>query len=135
MSFSTSNKRSAIIAGLFFAVLSTTILGVHHFYKNENQQFEEYTYNLFCQEVSGNTISLHYTLKNPSAYGITDAPLSIGSCTTDTSSVCAAIEQPLRLRLILYMKNRFRPLPELSHSFPSFYQSISFTLPLILIHI
>ncbi|MCI8561138.1 MAG: DUF885 domain-containing protein [Dorea sp.] len=97
MSFSTSNKRSAIIAGLFFAVLSTTILGVHHFYKNENQQFEEYTYNLFCQEVSGNTISLHYTLKNPSAYGITDAPLSIGSCTTDTSSVCAAIENALAL--------------------------------------
>lgn len=97
MSFSTSNKRSAIIAGLFFAVLSTTILGVQHFYKNENQQFEEYTYNLFCQEVSGNTISLHYTLKNPSAYGITDAPLSIGSCTTDTSSVCAAIENALAL--------------------------------------
>lgn len=97
MSISTSNKRSAIIAVIFAAVLFTTVLGVHHFYKNENQQFEEYTHNLFCQEVSGNTISLHYTLKNPSAYGITDAPVSIGSCTADTGSVCAAIENALAL--------------------------------------
>lgn len=92
-----SKKRSAVIAAIFFAVLSVTVLSVHHFYKNENEQFEEYTHNLFCQEVSGNTISLHYTLKNPAAYGITDAPVSIGSCTTDTASVCAAIENALAL--------------------------------------
>lgn len=92
-----SKKRSAVIAAIFLAILSVTVLSVHHFYKNENEQFEEYTHNLFCQEVSGNTISLHYTLKNPAAYGITDVPVSIGSCTTDTASVCAAIENALAL--------------------------------------
>ncbi len=92
-----SKKRSAVITAIFLAVLSVTVLSVHHFYKNENQQFEEYTYNLFCQEVSGNTISLHYTLKNPAAYGITDAPVSIGSCTADTTSICAAVENALAL--------------------------------------
>lgn len=106
-----SKKRSAVIAAIFFAVLSVTVLSVHHFYKNENEQFEEYTHNLFCQEVSGNTISLHYTLKNPAAYGITDTPVSIGSCTTDTASVCAAIENALALlksydRRRLSAKNR-----------------------------
>lgn len=92
-----SKKRSAVIAAIFLAILSVTVLSEHHFYKNENEQFEEYTHNLFCQEVSGNTISLHYTLKNPAAYGITDVPVSIGSCTTDTASVCAAIENALAL--------------------------------------
>ena len=39
-----SKKRSATVAAIFLAVLSVTVLSVHHFYKNENQRFEEYTH-------------------------------------------------------------------------------------------
>lgn len=94
---SISKKRSAIVAVLFAAALFTTVFGVQHLNKNENKHFEQYTYDLFCQEVSGNTISLHYTLKNPSDYGIDNVPVSIGSCTTDTSAVCASLENALAL--------------------------------------
>lgn len=92
---SISKKRSAIIAALFAAALFTTVFGVHHFSQNENKHFEQYTHDLFCQEVSGNTISLHYTLKNPSDYGIDNVPVSIGSCTSDTTAICASIENAL----------------------------------------
>lgn len=58
-------------------------------------KFESYTNSLFCQEVSSNTISLHYTLENPTDYGIKEAPVSFGSCTTDTASISASAENAL----------------------------------------
>ena len=122
-----SKKRSAVIAAIFFAVLSVTVLSVHHFNKNENQQFEEYTYNLFCQEVSGNTISLHYTLKNPAAYGITNAPVSLGSCITDTGSVCAAIENSLAL-LQSYDRRRLSKENKLTYDVLEDYFTTAFEL-------
>ncbi len=122
-----SKKRSAVITAVFLAVLSVTVLSVHHFYKNENQQFEEYTYNLFCQEVSGNTISLHYTLKNPSAYGITDTPVSIGSCTADTGSICAAIENGLAL-LKSYDRRRLSAENKLTYDVLEDYYTTAFEL-------
>lgn len=92
---SISKKRSAIIAASFLAALLITAAAICHFNRNENLDFEKYTHDLFCQEVSGNTISLHYTLKNPSAYGIADAPVSLGSYCTDTASACAALENAI----------------------------------------
>lgn len=92
---SISKKRSAAIIASFLAVLLISAVTICHLNRDENQDFEKYTHDLFCQEVSGNTISLHYTLKNPSAYGITDVPVSLGSCTTDARSICVSIENAL----------------------------------------
>ncbi len=92
---SISKKHSAIIAASFLAALLITAAAICHFNRNENLDFEKYTHDLFCQEVSGNTISLHYTLKNPSSYGITDAPVSLGSYCTDTASACATLENAI----------------------------------------
>lgn len=63
--------------------------------KSADAKFEAYTDNLFCQEVSSNTISLHYTLENPSDYGIDKAPVSFGSCSTDTAAISASAENAL----------------------------------------
>lgn len=90
-----SKKRSLIIASLSLAVLLLSAGLYWHFRGNENQQFENYTKNLFCQEVSGSTISLHYTLKDPSAYGIENAPVSYGYLTADTDIICASSENAL----------------------------------------
>lgn len=57
-----------------------------------NKSFQEFTNELFQQEVSSNTISLHYTLKNPSDYGILDAPVTYGSFSTDSRGTIAALE-------------------------------------------
>lgn len=90
-----SKKRSAIIASSLLLVLFLSVLILRRVHLDEDQQFEDYTRNLFCQEVAGNTISLHYTLKDPSAYGIKDAPVTFGSCTTDTTAICASAENAL----------------------------------------
>ena len=92
-----SKKRSVAIvfsiAILFFLATELFL----HLDKSEDQRFLEYTHQLFCTEVSGSTITLHYTLKDPEAFGITDAPVTYGTCTTDTEAICASAENALAL--------------------------------------
>lgn len=60
-----------------------------------NTAFRQFTLELFRQDVSANTIGLHYTLKNPSDYDITHAPVTYGSFSTNTTGVLAALENSL----------------------------------------
>jgi uncharacterized protein (DUF885 family) len=48
-------------------------------------EFESLTDELFVQEVSASTISLHYTLEHPEDYGIENLPVTYGNLTTDSS--------------------------------------------------
>ncbi len=40
--------------------------------------FSKFCEELFVSEVSSNTINLHFTLSDPSSYGISDAPITLG---------------------------------------------------------
>lgn len=55
---------------------------------NANTEFRNFTLSLFQSEVSSNTINLHYSLKNPEKYGITSAPITLGSF--DHSSIASS---------------------------------------------
>lgn len=59
---------------------------------NANTAFKNFTFCLFQQEVSSNTINLHYTLKEPEKYGITNAPIALGSYDFNEISALASIE-------------------------------------------
>lgn len=68
-----------IPAALF--LVTSLVLYVHKRSQvSENEDFYEFTTNMFCQEVLGNTLNLHYTLSDPSMYGIDDYPITLGSC-------------------------------------------------------
>lgn len=43
------------------------------------QEFDQFTDTLFRESVVSDTISLHYVLTDPEAYGITEAPVTFGS--------------------------------------------------------
>ena len=60
--------------------------------EDKNDEFEAYTEELFCSEVSANTISLHYTLKNPEDYGISEKEITMGSFDTDDEAIKASVE-------------------------------------------
>lgn len=49
----------------------------------DNPEFEDYLNELFCNSVISDTITLHFTLKDPAAYGIEDYPVTLGSFTLD----------------------------------------------------
>lgn len=59
---------------------------------DENARFEAYTRELFCREVSANTVSLHYTLKEPEKYGIEKISVTFGSFDVDAEAVKASSE-------------------------------------------
>ena len=80
-----SRNRQVISLILVFTVLMSVILSGCHGQSAEiqNKKFRKFTETLFCQEVSSNAVSLHYTLKNPDQYGITDSPVTFGYFSTD----------------------------------------------------
>ena len=57
-----------------------------------NLAFEKFTNELFCQETASNTVSLHYTLRNPEEFGIREAPVTFGTFETDENRKLASVE-------------------------------------------
>lgn len=51
--------------------------------------------SLFFQEVSGDSISLHFNLKDPESYGILDAPVTFGTFVSSPESSGASLENTL----------------------------------------
>lgn len=96
--------------------------------------------------MAANTIGLHYTLKDPSAYDIAQAPVTYGSFSTNTTGMMASLENSLsalshyhyedltdenkltydilksylqtaqKAPLISYTKNHWERLPEFRHN-------------------
>ena len=59
--------------------------------ESSDRQFRTFTRSLFQTEVSANTISLHYTLRSPSDYGIADIPATYGSLSSDSVAAKASV--------------------------------------------
>lgn len=59
---------------------------------NVNTAFENFTLQLFKDDISSTTLGLHYTLEHPENYGITNIPITLGTFDTDNSAVMASIE-------------------------------------------
>lgn len=95
-------SRQIISAFLIFTLLVSVILSGCRGQSSEiqNKKFRKFTEALFCQEVASNTVSLHYTLKEPGKYGIQDSPVTFGYFSTDqgarkisTENTQAALER------------------------------------------
>lgn len=63
--------------------------------ESSDRQFRTFTHSLFQTEVSANTISLHYTLRSPSDYGIADIPATYGTLSSDPVAAKASVRNVL----------------------------------------
>lgn len=90
-------KRPLLLGAVFFSLLLSAACLIFFFGRDPDRRFEDYTEALFCQEVAGNTISLHFTLQDPASYGIHDAPISLGQVSADPEEISAAAENALAL--------------------------------------
>ena len=63
--------------------------------ESSDRQFRTFTRSLFQTEVSANTISLHYTLRSPSDYGIADIPATYGILSSDPVAAKASVRNVL----------------------------------------
>ncbi len=80
-----------LAAGIFLLVLAAGGCAEEK-QAGTDQEFETFTNALFCQETAANTISLHYSLKDPEAYGIEDPPITFGTFAVDDTQAAAALE-------------------------------------------
>lgn len=63
------------------------------------QEFAEYLDQLFREEITGNTINLHYTLKNPEQYGIREYPVTLGHISQEGSIAAVAMLENMQAAL------------------------------------
>ena len=56
-----------------------TILYFAGFPLTQERRFSAFTKKVFCSELEGNTLNLHYTVANPENYGIDPGEVSLGS--------------------------------------------------------
>lgn len=90
-----SRKKSISIVISFLAVLFLSTFLLYSCGLNEDKRFENYTEELFRQEVSGNAITLHFTLRSPEDWHIYETPISLGQVSTDINAIGAAAENAL----------------------------------------
>lgn len=55
----------------------------------KDETFDEFTHSLFLDEITSNTINLHYSLENPSEYGIQAYAISLGDYSKETRTAAA----------------------------------------------
>lgn len=85
----TTNKRNSKGLVIFLAVLCILLLcglGLMLWKSqsaSDSEKFEAYIDQLFKEDITANTINLHYTLAYPENYGITDYEVTLGSYSTE----------------------------------------------------
>ena len=68
----------------------------------QQQTFEEYTNELFLDEIAANTINLHYTIEDPKAYGIKNYDVALGGYSSDDGGAYVNGLKKLKLELLTY---------------------------------
>ena len=87
-------KISAVILLLIFTSL-VFFFACSGSSRQVNAGFDNFTDELFRQEVQTNAITMHYTLKDPDTYGIHSMPNTLGTYSTDSSAACVFAENCL----------------------------------------
>ena len=93
-------KKIFLILSCFLLVILISFLSGNAFWsslhaESSDRQFRTFTRRLFQTEVSANTISLHYTLRSPSDYGIADIPATYDSLSSDPVAAKASVRNVL----------------------------------------
>lgn len=80
------------IALLIACTILITSCGKISIPTNANTAFRNFTLCFFQQEVASNTINLHYSLQEPTKFGIVEYPITLGSYDFNKASTLASIE-------------------------------------------
>lgn len=81
----------ALGAVFLFLIVRLFLTSPPDFLLSEDQKFEKFTKQIFQNELSGNTLSLHYTVADPSLYGIDTNEVSIGNASLAARKASASL--------------------------------------------
>ena len=71
--------------------------------------FDSFTMEIFRQQLSGNTLNLHYTLADPAAFDIMQEKVSLGTLPNTPDPESLAVLQNLQIRLQAFSENGLTP--------------------------
>ena len=75
-------RKRILLLLLLLAAAVCVILFLTGFPFTPEKKFDCFTRQVFCEELSGNTLSLHYTVASPSDFGLENLPISLGDGST-----------------------------------------------------
>ncbi|MDO5344122.1 MAG: DUF885 domain-containing protein [Lachnospiraceae bacterium] len=91
--FSTKIRKRKLAVGAFFAAM-LLVFGMTVLFcrvpLTQDQRFRAFTKQVFLSELSGSTLNLHYTLADPSAYGLKNYPITLGNMGKESQLASAA---------------------------------------------
>lgn len=119
-----TSKRSFLISCLLLSLLLLYGCNVSKSSASENTRFEKFTNELFCQEVSSNTINLHYTLQDPSTYHLENVPITYGQLSTDITAARASVENYQSV-LCSFQREKLSSDNQLTYDVLDFYLDVS----------
>lgn len=81
---------AGILGGNYLKEHPGSIFTITESDSSQQEKFDDYVNQLFCHEIAGNTISMHYTLKNPENYGIKEYQVTYGKMDQESHEASVA---------------------------------------------
>lgn len=85
------------------------------FFLSEEQRFINFTEDVFRQELSGNTLNLHYTIADPSAYGIDGSSISLGNADISSRKAACAMAENYFSTLKTFQRDKLSARHQLTY--------------------
>lgn len=93
----------------YFFFLCTGLTAVLLCFCFRSPDFDSFTMEIFRRELSGNTLSLHYTLADPASFGIVQSKVSLGTLPSSPDPESLTAIQNLQIRLEAFSENGLTP--------------------------
>lgn len=81
----------------------------------QEKRFSEFTKEVFCSELGGNTLNLHYTVANPENYGIWQEEVSLGSSDLQSRMLSLSACENYRTALRAFDRNELSASQQLTY--------------------
>lgn len=82
---------------------------------SEDEAFTSFTRELFCSQIASNTVTLHYTLSDPEALGIADAPVTLGLYSAEGETASSAVLENTREALHSFSRKNLSASNQLTY--------------------
>ena len=79
-------KRRTRLYLILFSLCALLFVGLLWTSLSSQTRFTKFCDSFFAEEVKGNSLTLHYTLSEPKAYGITQEKVTLGTYDFDVSA-------------------------------------------------
>lgn len=118
-------KKPVLLFTLLLLLFLTLTAALFQMPISEDNRFQKFTREMFLSEICSNTLSLHYTLANPSSYGIRDYPISLGTLSKQSHLASMAALENYQNTLRQFAREDLSPQNQLTYDILQDYLSSS----------